>query len=172
MPHQHIISYHITSSLSLGLSLSTSGMWTRAHSLSLLHTHTTHTHTQHKQIESGKSWLFASDDLDDDGLRWCADLFVTARLMSHIINLCTSACVCICAQSLCISATLEVGVCVFGNVHLCAHRCVYDVCVCVCMPSLSGVCSVCDRHYLMQISQCTQIAGCVSKADRQMNLIC
>lgn len=100
--------------------------------------------------------------------------------MSHIINLCTYAYVCICAHSLCISATLEVGVCVFRSVYLCIHGCVYDVCVCVCVWLLSGVCfvyawvcvCVCDRHYLMQISQCTQIAGCVSKADRQMNLIC
>lgn len=158
MPRQHIISYHITSH-HLSFSLS----WT-----------TTHTHT-HKQIESSKSWLFANNDLDDDGLRWCADLFVTARLISHIIKLCMYAYVCICLHSLRISASLWICVCVFRSVCLCAQG---SKCLCMqagvrqCMQLVSRVCVVCDRYYLMQISQCTQIAGCVSKADRQMNLIC
>lgn len=64
---------------------------------------------------------------------------------------------------------LEVYVCVFMGafvMYVFVYACVHAY---VCGFSL--VC-VCDRHYLMQISQCTQIAGCVSKADRQMNLIC
>lgn len=150
----HIISHHIISlSLFLGQP---------------------HTHT-HKQIESSKSWLFANNDLDDDGLRWCADLFVTARLISRIIKLCMYAYVCICLHSLRITASLWICVCVFRSVCLCAQG---SKCLCMqagvrqCMQLVSRVCVVCDRYYLMQISQCTQIAGCVSKADRQMNLIC
>lgn len=52
-----------------------------------------------------------------------------------------------------------------------ACSCARSAYVCGFSPGVYFVC-VCDRHYLMQISQCTQIAGCVSKADRQMNLIC
>lgn len=109
-PAYHIISHHI---ISLSLFLS------QAHT-------PTHTQTQ-KQIESSKSWLFASDDLDDDGLRWCADLFVTAHLMSRIIKPCTSVYVCLRAHLLCISARSEVHVCVFMGAFMINEF----VCVCV-----------------------------------------
>ena len=100
LPAYHITSYH----------------------LSLEDNHTpTHTnaHTHTQQIESSKSWLFASNDLDDDGLRWCADLFVTARLISHIIKLCTSVCVHIC----CIYLLL--CMCFFKCTYVCPWMCVW-----------------------------------------------
>lgn len=105
-PAYHIISYHITSSLfpSLSLSLAFPQAHTRAQ----------------KQIESSKSWLFASDDLDVDGLRWCADLFVTACLMSHYKTVHVS----VCAFLFCFSS-------VSVPVHSASYICVYDVCICV-----------------------------------------
>lgn len=85
--------------------------------------------------------------------------------------------VCICAHSLCVIASSEVYIRVFMDVCMMHYMCqCMQVCAHAYVCGFSLVCilcvRICDRHYLMQIRQCTQIAGCVSKADRQMNLIC
>lgn len=77
------------------------------------------------------------------------DLFAAAHLMSHITNDArVHSCI---VLWLCTDATLKVGVYLWVSL--------WGLFFCVW-----------HRHYLMQISHCPQIA--VSKADRQMNLIC
>lgn len=163
MPRQHIISYHITSSRPPPLNLSLSPSLSAVCFSQACAQHT-HTHARRRaQIENSKSWPFVRRDLDAALIYLF--LFVGCRAVQNRAR-----------HHVCGFVRVGVGEwppLFYGGLHICRALCFsflsqicdfarrfYSV---VCLAHVRICVRDGDRHYLMQISPCAQIADCVSK---------